>query len=109
MPYYLIQAAYTAESWAAQIKDQPDPRNRLTPLVQKLGGRLESVYYAFGEYDIVAVGEFPSNDAAAAFSLAAAAGGAAKAIKTTPLLTIEEGLSAMRKASEAAGAYRPPR
>ena len=26
MPYYMVQAAYTPESWAAQIKAQPDPR-----------------------------------------------------------------------------------
>ena len=24
MPYYLVQAAYTPESWGAQIKAQPD-------------------------------------------------------------------------------------
>ncbi len=47
------------------------------------------MYYAFGEYDLVAVLEFPDlefpdNVSASAFSLAAAAGGAVKAIKTTP-------------------------
>jgi len=66
------------------------------------------MYYCFGEYDAVAIAEFPSNDAAAAFSLAATAGGAIKAVKTTPLMTIEDGLSAMRKASEASTAYRAP-
>jgi hypothetical protein len=35
------------------------------------------------------------------------AGGALKAGKTTPLLTIEEGMAAMQKAGEAAGLYRP--
>lgn len=108
MPYYLVQAAYTAESWAAQIKAQPDPRDRIGALARAAGGRLESLYYCFGEYDIVGIGEFPGNDAAAAFAIAAAAGGAGRAIKTTPLLTIEEGLSAMRKASEAGAGYRPP-
>lgn len=29
MPYYLAQAAYTPESWVAQIKAQPDPRVRV--------------------------------------------------------------------------------
>jgi uncharacterized protein with GYD domain len=108
MPYYLIQAAYTAESWAAQVKAQTDPRERVAGLAQALGGRLESQYYCFGEYDAVAIAELPSNDAAAAFSLAATAGGAIKAVKTTPLMTVEEGLSAMRKASEAGAGYRPP-
>ena len=44
---------------------------------------------------------------AAAFSLAAAAGGAVKALKTTPLLTIDEGVAALRAAGGAG--YQPPR
>ena len=40
MPHFLIQAAYTAESWAAQVKAQPDPRDRVGPLAEGVGGRL---------------------------------------------------------------------
>ena len=43
---------------------------------------------------------------AASFSLAASAGGAVKAIKTTPLLTLGEGIEAMTNAG--ASPYRPP-
>jgi uncharacterized protein with GYD domain len=50
--------------------------------------------------------EMPDNVSMAAFALAAAAGGAVKAVKTTPLMTIEEGIEAMRKASGTG--YRPP-
>jgi uncharacterized protein with GYD domain len=84
MPYYLVQAAYTAESWAAQVKAQPDPRQRVGPLAEALGGRFEGLFFSFGDYDVVGVVEFPSNDAAGAFSVAASAGGAVKAIRTTP-------------------------
>jgi uncharacterized protein with GYD domain len=59
-----------------------------------------------GEYDIVGVLELPENTDAAAFAMAVAAGGAARAFKTTPLLSVEEGIEAMRKAREAG--YRPP-
>lgn len=52
--------------------------------------------------------EAPDNVSAAAISLAITAGGAVKAYETTPLLTPEEGIEAMRKGAEAAGAYRPP-
>ena len=41
----------------------------------------------------------PDNVNAAAIAMAFAAGGACKAIKTTPLLTIAEGVEAMKKAS----------
>lgn len=54
-------------------------RRRVGVRPEGLRGRLESLYCCIGEYDIVGIGDFPSNDAAAAFSLAAAAGGAAKA------------------------------
>lgn len=42
----------------------------------------------------------------AAFVLVPAARGAVKALKTTPLMTIEEGIEAMRKAS--CTGYHPP-
>jgi hypothetical protein len=41
----------------------------------------------------------PGNVEAAAFSLAASAGGAVRSIKTTPLLSASEGIDAMKKAS----------
>ena len=56
--------------------------------------------------NIVGVVEMPANIDAAAFAMAVAAGGAAKAFKTTPLLSVEEGVEAMRKAQGAR--YRRP-
>jgi uncharacterized protein with GYD domain len=64
------------------------------------------VYFAFGEYDIVGILDMPANADAAAFAIAANAGGAIKSIKTTPLMTIEEGIGAMKKAAVAG--YVPP-
>lgn len=52
--------------------------------------------------------EAPDNVSAAAIGLAVSAGGACKAYKTTPLISIDEGIEAMRKAGQAASAYRPP-
>ena len=106
MPYYLLQAAYTGESWGAQIKAPGNRIEQLRSAIEGLGGKIESAYYMFGEYDIVATIQFPDNQSAAAFSLAASAGGAVKAINTTPLMTIEEGMEAMRKAG--GSSYRPP-
>jgi uncharacterized protein with GYD domain len=61
---------------------------------------------SFGEYDAHVILQAPDNVTAAALSLAAAAGGSVKAVKTTPLMTMEEGMQAMRKAASAG--YRPP-
>jgi len=86
-----------------------NPQNRVDavrPVAERLGGKLEHGWLAFGDYDIVAILQMPDNASAAAFSIAASAGGAVKAIKTTPLMTTEEGIAAMKKAS--AAGYRPP-
>jgi uncharacterized protein with GYD domain len=106
MAHYLIEVAYTAEAWAAQVSNPQNRIEAIRPVIERLGGRIESAYYAFGEYDVVGIMEMPDNVSAAALSLAASAGGAMKAIKTIPLMTIEEGIEAMRKA--AGSGYRPP-
>jgi len=107
MSLYLLQVAYTSEAWASLLKS---PQNRLDvvrPAVEKLGGKIESGWFCFGDYDLVSILQMPDNVSAAAFSLAASAGGAIKAIKTTPLLTLEEGVAAMKKAG--AAGYKPPK
>jgi uncharacterized protein with GYD domain len=106
MAHYLVQVAYTPQAWAALVKNPQDRTKVLRPVVEKLGGTFEKAFFAFGEYDIVAVMEMPANTEAAAFAVAAAAGGSIKSIKTTPLMTIEEGIAAMKKAATLA--YVPP-
>jgi uncharacterized protein with GYD domain len=98
MASYLLQVAYTPQAWAALLKNPQDRTQVLRPVLEKLGGRFETAYFAFGEYDVVAVLDLPGDIDAAAFSIAAAAGGAIKSIKTTPLMTIAEGISALEKA-----------
>ena len=71
----------------------------MRPAIERLGGKIESAWFAFGEYDVVLILQMPDNVNAAAMAMAFAAGGACKAIKTTPLLTIAEGVKAMKKAS----------
>ncbi len=106
MAKYLVQAAYTSEAWAAQINN---PQNRLEAVgavVERLGGKIDGFYLAFGEYDIVGIVDFPDNVSEAAFSIAVAGGGAVKALRTTPLMSIEDAIEAMRRAGTAG--YRPP-
>ena len=105
MPTYLVQASYTSEAIASLIKN---PQNRMEVVAkagQNLGGKLIGGWMSFGEYDVVLIAELPDQVSAAAIALAAAAGGSLKAIKTTPLLTAEEGIEAAKKA--AASGYTP--
>lgn len=98
MPSYLVQVSYTVEAMAAMVKKPQNRTEAVRAAIEKLGGKLSGIWLAFGDYDIVAVFEMPDNASAAAFALAIGAGGACKSVKTTPLLSAEEGLSAMKKA-----------
>lgn len=106
MARYLFQAAYTSEAWAALLRSPQNRIEAVRPAIEGLGGYMECAYFAFGEYDVVGIAEMPDNVSAAAFSLAVSAGGGVKAFKTTPLLTVEEAMEAMKKAAGAG--YRPP-
>lgn len=106
MPYYLIQAAYTSEAWSTQVSNPQNVQDRIRPALEEFGGTWELGFYSFGEYDVVLIAQFPDNASAAAFSMAVSSGGAAKAFKTTPLMTIDEGMGAMRRAG--GSNYRAP-
>ncbi len=106
MALYLLQVSYTSEAWATQLQNPQNRREAVSPVIERLGGYIESAYYAFGEYDIVLIIEMPDNVSAAAFSLAVSAGGAVKSLKTTPLLAIDDAIEAMKMAAGAG--YRPP-
>ena len=106
MPHYLVQASYTDKAWNVLLKNPQNRVEAVRPVVENLGGNVESAYLTFGEYDAVAIIQMPDNVDAAALSMALMAGGALEAIKTTPLMTWEEGFKAMEKAKRAA--YRPP-
>ena len=67
---------------------------------------MESVYYCFGDYDIMAIFEIPDNVTMAALSMAVRSTGSVANVKTTVLLSLSEGLEAAHKASEIG--YRPP-
>ena len=98
MPRYMYEVAYTPEAWAALVQKPQDRIEAIRPAIRKLGGKIETAYFAFGDYDIVAIANMPDNVSAAAFSLAVSAGGSVKSIRTTPLMTIREGMRAMRQA-----------
>jgi uncharacterized protein with GYD domain len=99
MPLYLTQVAYNQEAWQALINNPQNRIEAIRPAIEKLGGKIVNGWFAFGDYDIVSVLEMPDNVAAAAIAIAFAAGGACKAVKTTPLMTTAEGIEALKKAA----------
>ncbi|MFY9727122.1 MAG: GYD domain-containing protein [Bryobacteraceae bacterium] len=105
MANYLFQISYSAEAWAALIKHPQDRVAAVSKVVEKLGGKVGSFWMAFGDYDLIGVLEMPDNISAAAFAVSVAAGGACKNVKTTPLLSIADGLEAMKRAGTSG--YKP--
>jgi uncharacterized protein with GYD domain len=108
MPHYLTQVGYTPESWAAQIRNPQDVRERVSRAADAVGGRIESVFYAFGAHDLVAIVEFPDDAAVAAWAIATAAGGALRSMTTTPLINVDDGLDILRTAAKVTQVYQPP-
>jgi uncharacterized protein with GYD domain len=105
MPSYLLQVSYSAAAVAAMIKR---PQNRIEAVrkpIEKLGGTVAGFWFAFGDHDVVGVIEMPDNVSATAFAMALAAGGACKSVKTTPLISVEESIAAMKKAGSSG--YKP--
>ena len=104
MPHYLVRATYTKEAWAAQVSDPKDVRDRIVPVIEKLGGTLEGYYYTFGEDDMIAIIQF--DDAITAYGFGLAASSSASSFSMTPMMSVEEGMDAMKIASQCG--YRPP-
>ena len=106
MPYYLVQASYTPQALASLARQPEDREQGFRGLVERLGGRLHSFFWAQGDYDLVVTVELPDAETANALALAAISPGHARAYRTTPLFTNAETMRAMTRAGEVS--YRGP-
>jgi uncharacterized protein with GYD domain len=106
MPMYLTRFSYTPETWARMMKNPEDRRAAAAKYIESVGGKLHGFWYAFGEHYGYNLWEAPDNVSMAATALAIGAGGALSSIETTVLMTVEETIAALKKASTIA--YRPP-
>jgi uncharacterized protein with GYD domain len=111
MAKFMVNASYTAEGAKGLLKDGGTGRRAAVELsLKEMGGRLETMYFAFGKNDVVAIVELPDSIAATALALAINASGAVR-IQTTPLISPEDVDQAVRKAVKyrAPGVAREPR
>ena len=107
MTTYMIQASYSPAATLAMVKKPQDRSTVVRAMIEKAGGKLHGFWLAFGEYDLVAIAEMPDHVGAAAFAMAIGASGAMSSYKTTPLLSPDEALRAMKQAAEIS--YQPPK
>ena len=89
MAKYMLRANYTQQGLAGLLKEGGSGRRRaLTETVEGVGGKVESMYYAFGDCDLYLIVDLPDETSAAALSLAIGAAGALD-LKITVLVTPE--------------------
>jgi len=104
MAKYLVQANYVGEGIKGLLKEGGSNRvETVKNLVASMGGSVETIYYAFGEYDIYGIIDMPDHSTMSAFSLAVNATGMV-AVKTTVLMSPEDIDESTKKVPD----YRPP-
>ena len=97
MTKYLIEASYTAEGLKGLQKDKASGRKQaVTKLLEGLEGKLEAMYFAMGEHDVILIVDVPDIVTGAALSLGVSATGLVRT-KSTALLTVEETDRALAK------------
>ena len=108
MPHFMIQMKYSGDAVKAMVANPQDRRKAAAAAIQAVGGKMISAYFTFGTHDVVVIYEAPDATSAVALSLTLGASGAASGAQTTPLLTMEEAVAAMKQANKTGASYKPP-
>lgn len=102
MSLSMIQFSYKPEVVANLISNPEDRSIAVKKLIEKFGGQLLSFYYSYGDFDGIIIAEMPDNSSGLATTLSAFSQGGLTNLKTTILISVEEAMEAMKKASAAA-------
>jgi uncharacterized protein with GYD domain len=104
MAKYLFEARYTPEGTKGLVKEGGTGRRKaIMNLAEGMGGKLETMYYAFGDVDVYAIVDVPDSITATAVALAINQTGAVS-VKTVVLISPED----IDQASKKTINYRPP-
>jgi uncharacterized protein with GYD domain len=104
MPKFLFIGNYAAETAKTIMATGGTARRtNLEKTISGLGGRLESMNFAFGSDDVFVIADLPDNKTAAAVALTVSGTGVSHT-RTVVLLTPEE----LDESAKIQPAYRPP-
>ena len=104
MPKFLLTGSYTAEGTKGVIKDGGSGRKAAAEQAMKaVGAKVDAMYFGFGDTDVILIVDVPDTVSAVALSLAVNSSGKI-AVRTTPLITVEE----MDAAAKKSVPYRAP-
>jgi uncharacterized protein with GYD domain len=102
MPVYVSLVKFTRDG-IVSMKDQGIKRSDMVKRnVEELGGKLLNAYYCLGEYDVVAILEFPNNKTAMKAAVKNASIGHIQ-ITTMPAVTRDEWAGLLREIWEKKG------
>ena len=108
MAKYALMGGYTADAWAKMIENPASREGPVRKLVESVGGKLDQVFWSFGEDDFLVIVDVPDDLSVAAASVAAGSSGSLRNVRTIRLITQEEGRKMLEKAKQAKAAYAPP-
>ena len=98
MALYMYKFNYSPETWKTLTKEPEDRRIAVSKLLEKLGGKLLHLFYAFDDFDGILVFEAPDNMAAQTAMIAIFSPGHINSMRPTQLFTVEEMMGGMRQA-----------
>ena len=97
MARYLFRAKYTQAGVTGLLKEGGTSRREaLRQTIEGMGGTLDDLFYAFGDWDLFLITELPDDEAATAVSLNISAAGALD-VSVTVIVTPETVDAAVRK------------
>ncbi|MBT3362005.1 MAG: GYD domain-containing protein [Rhodospirillales bacterium] len=108
MNHYLFQWTYKDPQIRALVEAPQDRVAELQKVVEAFGGVLREFYFALGDFDGTAILEFPDNESLDACLLTISSSGVNSKMKTTMLITPQEGKRAMVRAGSVVSGYKPP-
>jgi uncharacterized protein with GYD domain len=103
MAFYLHQWSYKDLQTKKMVIEKQDRSEVVRMATAAFGGTLHHFFYCFGQYDGLAITEFPDNEHALACLMTIFGQGRLNYIHTTPLFTAEQGLGAMGLAGKIVG------
>src|SRR5262245_26986901 len=98
MPYYMHQWVYKDAEIRAMVKAPRDRAEVVRIATTAFGGVLHAFFFTFGDYDGICITEFPDKETAMACVMSVLGQGGLVRVRTTALLTPEEGQEAMERA-----------
>ena len=98
MAHYMARWQFNGSNIKGFIENPRDRSQVAKALIEAFGGKMLCYYFSLGDYDGLAICEFPDLLSASACSMRASSSGAFSRFETTVLLTAQEAEAAMKKA-----------